>query len=82
MIVNAGSNENVMITLSDRSSLTKEETDLLQKRPDISLTLIFTMDGITYKVTVPAGADLDKYRNASGGIDVITLCGLFGYTAV
>lgn len=81
-ILNAAQGENIQFTTTDKTSLTKEEVDALKIRADVSLTLFFTVNGVMYKITIPAGADLDPYRNADGGIDYITLATLYGATPV
>ncbi len=78
MISSAAPGANVMIVAAGWTGLDKAVADALALRPDISLTIRFVLDGIMYEVTIPAGTNIDALRNASGGIDFITLAGLFG----
>ena len=78
MISSAAPGANVMIVAAGWTGLDKAVADALALRPDISLTIRFVLDGIMYEVTIPAGTNIDALRNESGGIDFITLAGLFG----
>ncbi len=44
--------------------------------------ITYVFDGVLYKIVIPAGYDLGALLNAAGGIDLLTLIGLFGSTPV
>ncbi len=41
-------------------------TDALMARPDVSLTLNYTYQGIRYTVTIPAGTNASELLDANG----------------
>ena len=77
-IVSAAPGGTVLITTSRWTGISKEVVDALKERPDVAVTVTYVYDGVIYKVTIPAGVDLDALRNAAGGIDFLTLAALFG----
>ncbi len=81
-IVSAAPGGTVLITTSRWTGISKEVVDALKERPDVAVTVTYVYDGVIYKVTIPAGVDLDALRNAAGGIDFLTLAALFGASIV
>jgi len=47
-------------------------SQLLAKR-DINVTLTFTINGVTYQIVIPAGADISKLVGADGSISFAVL---------
>ncbi len=54
----------------------------LLSRRDVTVVLTFIIDGVVYKVTIPAGADLKALQNTSGGIDFTALAKAFGSSEI
>jgi hypothetical protein len=53
----------------------------LLARRDVATAVSFVLNGVTYKVVIPAGADLLSLINAAGGIDIEALIKAFGVSA-
>jgi hypothetical protein len=78
MVMEAAPGANVTVAAAGNMMISKEVVDTLIVRSDVSLTITYVIDGVMYSVTIPAGANLNLYRNAAGGIDIFTLVQLFG----
>ena len=52
-------------------------TQALLSRPDLTVEVTYYINGVLYRVVIPAGADLTELLNASGGIDFETLGAAF-----
>ncbi len=78
MIADAAPGANVTVAAAGNTMISKEVVDTLIARSDVSLTVTYVIDGVMYSVTIPAGTNLNLYRNAAGGIDIFTLVQLFG----
>jgi hypothetical protein len=78
MVADATPGANVMVAAAGNTMISKEVVDALIARSDVSLTVTYVIDGVMYSVTIPAGTNLNFYRNAAGGIDIFTLVQLFG----
>ncbi len=82
MVADAAPGANVTVAAAGNTMISKEVVDTLIARSDVSLTITYVIDGVMYSVTIPAGTDLNLYRNAAGGIDIFTLVQLFGAAIV
>ena len=78
MVADAAPGANVTVAAAGNTMISKEVVDTLIARSDVSLTITYVIDGVMYSVTIPAGTNLNLYRNAAGGIDIFTLVQLFG----
>ena len=78
MIDNAPLNGSISINAASWTGLTKATVDKLLARPDLAVTIVYVVDGVSYRVTIPAGADLSQYVKADGTIDFATLGAAFG----
>ena len=72
------------VTLSGMTGtgLSASVVQSLLARRDITVALTYTLNGVVYKIVIPAGADLTALLNAAGGIDFITLAAAFGAAPV
>ncbi len=82
MIANAVPGANITVASAGNTMISKEVVDTFMARPDVTLTITYVIDGVMYSVTIPAGVNLNAYRNAAGGIDIYTLVQVFGAIVV
>jgi hypothetical protein len=82
MVTDAAPGANVTVAAAGNTMISKEVVDTLIARSDVSLTVTYVIDGVMYSVTIPAGTNLNLYRNAAGGIDIFTLVQLFGAVVI
>lgn len=71
----------VSITLPEGTGLSAGVVASLLARRDVATAVSFVLNGVTYKVVIPAGADLLSLINAAGGIDIEALIKAFGVSA-
>ena len=72
-IVNAPQNGVVLINAQTPMSYDKSVADALAKRPDVTLTCSYPVQGHTYCLALPAGYDLGKQLDKTGYIEWLIL---------
>ncbi len=81
-IVSAPVGGGVSLWVTSGTTICPCSVSALLARSDLAVTVMFVLDGVTYSVTIPAGANLASLMNGSGGIDLITLVTAFGATPI
>jgi hypothetical protein len=79
MIASAAPGSTVTIDATSFTSLPASIVAALMARPDVTFVFTYMLNGIMYKVTIPAGTNLAGLLNASCGIDFASLV---AYTSV
>ena len=81
MISSAAPGSTVTIDATSFTSLPASIVASLLARPDVTFVFTYMLNGIMYKVTIPAGTNLAGLLNASGGIDFASLATYTSVTA-
>ena len=76
-IIDAPENGTILLAGMVGGALSVTVTQALLSRPDLTVEVTYYINGVLYRVVIPAGADLTELLNASGGIDFVTLGAAF-----
>ncbi len=77
-ILNSEPNACVSINVEAQEGLCSHVVKALSVRSDVTLNLIYVLDGVTFCTTIPAGSNLFPYTNGSGGASILMLSAVFG----
>ncbi len=73
---------NCVVELEDFVSFNRKTLEVLAKRPDVSMTVIYKWNGVKYKVTIPAGYNVLDLLNEDGYCGCLYLNAIFGSEVV
>ena len=73
MIASAAPGASVTINGTSFTGISAAVVAALMARSDVTFVLTYTLNGVTFVVTIPAGTNLAGFLNAQGGIDFASL---------